>query len=106
MAFANIYAGMKFDKQKIVKTKLFETGHLQVGSLQLEPGQTQDSHTHANSDKVLYVTEGVVSVTVGGETMELGPGAAALARAGEAHALANKSRGRAVLLIITAPPKA
>jgi quercetin dioxygenase-like cupin family protein len=106
VAFANIYAAMKFDKQKIVKTKLFETGHIQVGTLLLEPGQSQASHTHDASDKVLYVTEGVASVTVGGQTQELGPGACALATAGEPHALANKSRDRCVLLIITAPPKA
>lgn len=105
MAFANIYSGMKFDKDKIVKNKLFETGHIQFGSLYLEPGQSQESHTHEASDKVLFVTEGVVSVTVGGETQELGPGAAALARAGEAHGLANKGRARCVMLVITAPPK-
>lgn len=105
MAFANIYAGMKFDKGKIVKTKLFETGHLQFGSLYLEPGQSQATHTHEASDKVLFVTEGVVSVTVGGDTQELGPGAAALAAAGEPHGLENTGRARAVLLVVTAPPK-
>jgi mannose-6-phosphate isomerase-like protein (cupin superfamily) len=105
VAFANIFAGMKFDKQKIVKTKVFETDHLQFACLLLEPGQAQAEHTHDASDKVLFVTEGVASVTVGAETMELGPGACALARAGEPHALANRGRDRLVLLVVTAPPK-
>ena len=104
MAFANIYAGMKFDKTKLAKTSLFETNHIQFGGLFLEPGQSQDSHKHDASDKVLFVMEGVATVTVGHETMELGPGACALAKAGEHHALANKGRDRVVMLVVSAPP--
>ncbi|MGH7340271.1 MAG: cupin domain-containing protein [Candidatus Rokuibacteriota bacterium] len=106
MAFANIYAGMKFDKTKIVKLDLFDTNHLQFGSLLLEPGQSQAPHTHEASDKVLFVVEGVATVSVGPETMELGPGACALAKAGEMHGLANIGRDRVVMLVATAPPKA
>lgn len=106
MAFANIYAGMKFDREKIVKLKLFETDHLQFAGLLLEPGQSQAAHTHEASDKVLFVIEGVATVSVGGESMELGPGACALAKAGETHDLANRGRDRVVMLVVTAPPKA
>ncbi len=96
---------MKFDKSKIVKMKLFETDHLQFGTLLLEPGQAQAAHTHESSDKVLFVIEGVATVSVEGESMELGPGACALARAGESHELANRGRDRCVMMVVSAPPK-
>jgi len=104
VAFANIYAGMKWDKTKIVKKDVFETPNLHFSMLLLEPGQSQASHTHEKSDKVLYVLEGVATVTVGKETQELGQGACAMALAGEHHALANKGRDRLIMLAVSAPP--
>ena len=104
MAFANIYAVQKFEKSGVHKAPLADAEHLHLGLLCLEPGQGQESHSHKDSDKVYFVVEGVATVTVGGETRELGPGTLALAKAGEPHGLWNKGRDRLTVVAIAAPP--
>jgi mannose-6-phosphate isomerase-like protein (cupin superfamily) len=104
VAFGHIFAGMKFDKANYVKKDILSSDKIHMGVLLFEPGQGQKSHTHAGSDKVYYVHEGVAKVTVAKETNDLGPGACAMARAGEPHEIWNKSRDRLIVVVFTAPP--
>jgi mannose-6-phosphate isomerase-like protein (cupin superfamily) len=104
VSFGSIYPAQKFDKQALVKADLALTDRMHMGLLCLEPGQSQDGHVHDASDKVYFVVDGVASVTVGKETKELGPGAFAVARAGEHHALANGGRDRLTVVTLSSPP--
>jgi mannose-6-phosphate isomerase-like protein (cupin superfamily) len=104
MSFGHIFAAMKFDKANYVKKDILSSGKLHVGLLCFEPGQGQKSHAHEQNDKVYFIHEGVATTTVGKETKELGPGACALAKAGEAHEIWNKGRDRLTVVVFTSPP--
>lgn len=104
LPFGSIYPAQKFDKAALVKADLAGTDRMHMGLLCLEPGQSQPAHAHDAADKVYYVVDGVATVTVGHETHELGPGAFALAKAGENHALANKGRDRLTVVTVSSPP--
>lgn len=106
MAFGNIYTGMKFDPARYSKRDVLASDHLHMANLCFEPGQGQASHAHAHSDKIYLVHEGVATITVAGETKALGPGACAMAKAGEAHEIHNKGRNRLIVSVFTAPPAA
>ena len=104
MPFGSIYPAQKFDRAALVKADLAGTDRMHVGLLCLEPGQVQAPHAHDAADKVYYVVEGLATVTVGHETRDLGPGAFALAKAGETHGLANKGRDRLTVVTVSSPP--
>ncbi len=104
MTFGSIYPAQKFAKAALVKADLALTDRMHMGLLCLEPGQAQPTHAHEAADKVYFIVEGVATVTVGQETHELGPGAFALAKSGETHALANKGRDRLTVVSISSPP--
>jgi mannose-6-phosphate isomerase-like protein (cupin superfamily) len=104
VSFGSIYPAQKFDKADLVKADLAATAHMALGLLCLEPGQKQAPHAHDAADKVYYVVEGVATITVGKETHELGPGAFAVAKAGETHGLANKGRDRLTVVSVSSPP--
>ena len=53
-----------------------------------EPGRGPALHTHPY-DEVLIIQEGRATATVGGETVEVGPGDIVLIPAGEPHAFTN-----------------
>lgn len=102
--FGNIFGAQKFNQATLVKASLANTDHLGVGLLCLEHGQAQESHAHEGSDKLYFVVEGVAHVTVGRFSEDLGPGAFAVAQAGEPHAIANRGRDRLTVLSVVAPP--
>jgi mannose-6-phosphate isomerase-like protein (cupin superfamily) len=105
-SFGNIYVGAKFDPARFAKRDVLASDRLHMANLFFEPGQGQASHSHAHSDKIYLVHEGVATVTVAGETKALGPGTCALAKAGEPHEIHNKGRDRLIVSVFTAPPAA
>jgi mannose-6-phosphate isomerase-like protein (cupin superfamily) len=95
---------MKFDKAGYVKKDILASDRIHVGLLCFESGQGQKSHAHETNDKVYFVFEGTATATIGKETKELGPGACALAKAGESHEIWNKGRDRLTVVAFTSPP--
>ncbi|HEV8322457.1 MAG TPA: cupin domain-containing protein [Myxococcota bacterium] len=93
----------RFGAGKMEKCNLFESERMFCDLYCLEPGQAQKPHAHAASDKVYVVMSGEVRVSVGGEERVLGPGGAAWAAPGEAHALHNASSARATVLVFMTP---
>jgi len=96
---------MKFDKANYVKKDILGSERIHVGLLCFESGQGQKSHAHEANDKVYFVFEGTATATIGKETKELGPGACALAKAGEPHEIWNKGRDRLTVVVFVAPPE-
>jgi mannose-6-phosphate isomerase-like protein (cupin superfamily) len=94
----------RFSSEKMQKVNLFATKELFLDVYCLEPGQMQKTHTHATSTKFYVVLEGHARFEVAGETKDLGPGQAVLARAGEEHGVENRTRDRLILLVGMAPP--
>jgi mannose-6-phosphate isomerase-like protein (cupin superfamily) len=94
---------MAFDDAKMRKNVIFESPHMFCDLYCLMPGQAQKVHAHDGSDKVYVVLEGTARVTVGTDEADLGPGQAAIARAGEPHGVRNEGAERLVVLVTMAP---
>ena len=93
----------RFDAAKMQKLNLFETERFFCDVYCLEPGQGQQVHAHAGSDKVYAVLEGSVVAQVAGEEQTLAAGEAVLAPAGSEHGIVNRGALRAAVLVFMAP---
>jgi len=102
--FREIDAISAFAAEKMKKNNIFTTERMFCDVYCFEPGQTQDAHAHAASDKVYVVLEGRGSVRVGDVEQDVGPGTAILAPAGEPHGVANRGPDRLRVLVFMAPP--
>ncbi len=56
--FADVHAQARFAAEKMKKNNLFTTDRLFCDVYCFEPGQEQQAHSHAGSDKVYYVLSG------------------------------------------------
>jgi quercetin dioxygenase-like cupin family protein len=66
-----------------------------------EPGTTVARHAHDATEQVMWIVEGDLTMTVGGETRELGPGDVVVVNRGVEHELS--SRGGVLFLEALAP---
>lgn len=103
MQIARIDALKGFSPEGMRKVNLFETARFFLDVYGLEPGQSQQPHTHVENDKVYLVQEGRGRFQVGMAEETLGPGEAVLAPAGELHGVTNDGPGRLVVLTFMAP---
>jgi mannose-6-phosphate isomerase-like protein (cupin superfamily) len=94
----------RFDPGKLQKLNVAQTGRFFLDVYCLMPGQAQKPHRHEGSDKVYAVLEGRVTVQIGQESAELGPGQAVLAAAGVDHGVTNSGPDNAALLVMMTPP--
>jgi len=90
--------------EKFYKTTLARGEQMMVGLNCLDPGQRQETHAHAGSDKFYFVLEGSGTFTVGEEEKESAEGSVVFAPAGVPHGVANNSPARLSLLVAIAPP--
>ncbi len=96
----------RFDPAKMGKADLASGEQLFAGLNSFEAGQEHAPHAHCDRDKLYLVLQGRGTLTLGGETTDVGPGDVALARAGIVHGLRNPGPGRLVALVVIAPPPA
>lgn len=94
---------VRYNPERIAKIPVFESERMFFDLYALLPGQSQKPHAHDGSDKVYYVLEGEVVVTIGEEEALLAPGMAALAPSGQVHGVRNESASPALLLVVMAP---
>jgi quercetin dioxygenase-like cupin family protein len=59
--------------------------------VEYEPGKTVPRHSHEHTEQVMAVIEGAVSMTIGDETRELGPGDVVVVNRGVEHELVSES---------------
>jgi quercetin dioxygenase-like cupin family protein len=104
MEIRTVLDARHFSPEKMQKVNLFATTDLFLDVYCFEPGQSQKVHVHEKATKYYIVLEGHARFEVGGETKNLGPGQAVLARAGEPHGVENPTDDRLVLLVGMAPP--
>jgi mannose-6-phosphate isomerase-like protein (cupin superfamily) len=93
----------RFADDKMQKVNLFESANLFCDVYCLKPGQSQKVHAHARNDKIYHAVAGSAHVTLGDETVRLAPGHLAIAPAGVAHGVENRSDESCVLLVVMAP---
>ncbi len=76
-----LFAGEGADAAKIL-----------VHATTLNPGLAPHApHTHDDMEEMIVVKEGRLTITVGDQTKEVGPGSVAIALAGDAHGWTNRS---------------
>lgn len=103
MEIKDLKSLVRYSPEKMAKIPVFESEKLFFDLYALLPGQAQKAHTHEGSEKVYYVLEGEVVVTIGEEEALLAPGMAAIARSGQVHGVRNESANPALLLVVMAP---
>ena len=59
--FADVRENSQFSSEKMKKNSLFSTDRFFCDVYCFEAGQRQAAHTHADSDKVYYVLEGLAA---------------------------------------------
>lgn len=103
--FMSIEGAATFSAHKPAKVDLFSGRQLFVGLNCFEPGQTQQVHVHAGSDKFYLVVSGKARMIVGDETREVGAGTIVWAPADLPHGVSHALE-RTVMLVAIAPPPA
>jgi quercetin dioxygenase-like cupin family protein len=103
--FRSLDSAVTFDAEKAAKADLFSGQQLFVGLNCFEPGQTQQVHVHAGSDKFYLVVSGKARMTVGDQTREVRAGTVVWAPADLPHGVA-EALERTVMLVAIAPPPA
>ncbi|RIK67928.1 MAG: cupin domain-containing protein [Planctomycetota bacterium] len=103
MAFVDTSLHRRFDPAKLQKINLFDTPQMFCDVYCLKPGQAQKVHSHADATKFYFVLEGTATITIGGETREMGPGELAWSAAGEPHGVENRADAPLRLLVSMAP---
>jgi quercetin dioxygenase-like cupin family protein len=101
--FARVSERLAYSAQKMQKHNLFDSERMFCDVYCFEPGQEQTAHSHAGSDKIYYVIEGVADVRIGEETRRLEAGGVAHASPEVAHGVVNPGPGRLALLVFMAP---
>ncbi|HJO91413.1 MAG TPA: cupin domain-containing protein [Anaerolineales bacterium] len=91
------------DPDRVFKSNLFQSDKILVGLNCLTPGQTQDTHTHAEQDKFYYVIQGCGEFVVGNDVQQADSGCTIWAAAGVEHGVTNTSDQLLVLLVVIAP---
>lgn len=103
MSFINTRRVRRFDVARLCKNNLFETPQMFCDVYCLEPGQSQQPHTHAGATKFYFVIEGCGEFLVGEQRESLVAGGLAWAGPGEVHGVENRSDGPLVLLVTMSP---
>lgn len=101
--FVSVAQRQAFSAEKMRKQNLFDSPNMFCDVYCFEPGQSQSAHTHAGSDKIYYVLEGTAEIQIGDQTGRCGPGTAAHAGPGVAHAVSNPGPERLTVLVFMAP---
>jgi len=94
---------VRFDPGKKQKIPVFDSPHMYYDLYTLLPGQLQRPFAFKKADKIVYVLQGKLRVTVGGESAELRAGQAVRVPAGRVNALENAADEPAVALVVVAP---
>src|SRR2546422_10806720 len=103
MPIFNLIEAAEFQGDKLRKKNLFSSPRMFFDIYCLEPGQEQSAHSHADNDKIYLVLQGQAEVTLGAERRTLRPSEAAVASAGVAHGISNRSPDRAIVAVVMAP---
>ncbi len=101
--FKDTHALIRFSPDKMQKVPLFGSEKYFCDLYCLRPGQEQRIHSHSESDKIYYVTEGQGTLHIAGEERECTVGDAIIARPGEDHGVKNESENNLVLLVFMTP---
>jgi quercetin dioxygenase-like cupin family protein len=94
---------IEFDAERRIKKKILYTDRMVSDLLCYEPGQGTVVHHHLTDDEAFYVIDGRGTITVGGESHEVGPTSLVFAPMGEEHGIQADADSRLVIIYFRAP---
>ena len=94
---------VRFDPEKKQKIAVFDSPQMYYDLYTLMPGQLQKPFVFKKADKIIYVLEGKLQVTIEGETATLEPGQAVRVPAGAVNSMKNEGPENVVALVVVAP---
>lgn len=78
------------ERRQVLDGSTFALQNLEIHTTTLQPGQApHPPHVHADSEELIIVKDGKLSVTINGKTEELGRGSIAMAMPGDMHGFNN-----------------
>ena len=93
-----------YDNDRFVAEPLLDGIQANVRIIRLSAGQVLPAHTHAPSDLMIYIVEGVGELEVNGTTVPFVAGSLAFFTGDEELCLANNSTSGLTALAFLAPP--
>ena len=88
-------------EQTVIVDSKVTGGQLAIMQLTADAGWVTPMHIHSVEDELFLVLDGAITVWVGDERQDVGPGGVAFLPRGIAHALRVSSRGSRILQICT-----
>ena len=82
----------------------FGSRNLAITWVEGGPASEQPVHSHPDNEQVYVIVEGRGAMTVGDETVEVGPGTAVLVPPETAHSIRNVGEEKLVFISATSPP--
>lgn len=97
------------DWHQVTSRILMDAGELgsrqmTITSVELAPGVTQEFHSHEDAEQAFVVMRGVLTLTVAGDSEQLGHGDLALIPPASDYTLANEAGEELALLSVQSPP--
>jgi (S)-ureidoglycine aminohydrolase len=89
------------ERRQVVDGSTFSLQNLEVHTTTLQPGKApHPPHVHTDSEELIIVKEGKLTVTIKGKTEELGKGSVAMAMPGDEHGFNNNSESPVTYYVI------
>ena len=92
-----------YDSEQFVAAPLLDGNQSNVRIIRLSPGQTLPPHTHSTSDLMIYIVEGIGTLTMDGNTVNFDAGSLAYLRGDEELRLSNTGTTGLTALAFLAP---
>jgi (S)-ureidoglycine aminohydrolase len=89
------------ERMQVVDGSTFSLQNLEIHVTTIQPGKSpHPPHTHADSEELIIVKQGKLTVTIKGKTEELGAGSVAIAMPGDEHGFNNAGETPATYYVI------
>lgn len=103
MEVRNLNDLIAFDVANKVRKRVFITDKLEMELVCYESGQSTVEHHHVGQDEIFMILEGTGTITVGAESVRVGPGSLVYAPADLKHGIQPDRDGRMAMVFVKAP---
>lgn len=88
-------------RKEVVEGSSLDLAYLEVHTSTLKPGKApHPPHSHADTEELIIVKEGVINVTINNITSKLGAGSVAMSMPGDMHGIENAGNTNATYYIL------